>query len=198
MKAEMRKNQILECGIKLFSQKGYYETHVETILREAKIGKGTFYLYFKNKEDLFISILVKFLDEWEIAARIPLAELNQKDLISYYQALVTRSFQFFKEHEDLCNLYLRIGPSVNELHSTFVDKFERKMVNYVVCDLRQGVDAGFIRKDLDVELMANMMIGAHMRVVYYYFVLNRMQPGLPDIQHISDQFFKLIFKGLHS
>jgi TetR/AcrR family transcriptional regulator, fatty acid metabolism regulator protein len=197
MKGELRKNQIITCATKLFAKNGYYNTHVETILKEAKIGKGTFYLYFKNKEELFISILVNFLDEWEQAAQVPLSELAQKNLLGYYKALVARSLKFFKEHEDLCNLYLKIGPSVNELHVSFVDIFEHKMVQYVTDDLRKGVDAGFVRKDLDTELIANMIIGSLLRVVYYYFVLNHKRKVLPDIEHIADQFFNLIFKGMH-
>ncbi len=197
MKAELRKNQIITCATKLFAKNGYYNTHVETILKEARIGKGTFYLYFKNKEELFISILVKFLDEWEQAAQVPLSELAQKDILGYYKALVTRSLKFFKEHEDLCNLYLKIGPSVNELHVSFDDIFERKMVQYVVTDLQKGVDAGFVNKDLDTEIIANMIIGALLRVVYYYFVLNHKKKKLPSIEHIADQFFNLIFKGMN-
>ena len=65
MKGELRKNQILDGAEKLIARNGYYQTHVEDILREVKLGKGTFYLYFKNKEDLFISILERFLDDWE-------------------------------------------------------------------------------------------------------------------------------------
>jgi TetR/AcrR family fatty acid metabolism transcriptional regulator len=197
MKAELRKNQIIECATKLFAKNGYYNTHVETILKEARIGKGTFYLYFKNKEELFISILVNFLDEWEQAAQVPLSELAQEDILGYYKALVARSLKFFKEHEDLCSLYLKIGPSVNELHVSFVDIFEGKMVQYVVADLKKGVEAGFVNKDLDTEIIANMIIGALLRVVYYYFVLNHKRKRLPDIEHIADQFFSLIFKGMN-
>jgi TetR/AcrR family transcriptional regulator, fatty acid metabolism regulator protein len=197
MKAELRKNQIITCATKLFAKNGYYNTHVETILKEARIGKGTFYLYFKNKEELFISILVKFLDEWEQAAQVPLSQLAQKDLLGYYKALVARSLRFFKEHDDLCSLYLKIGPSVNELHVSFVDIFERKMVQYVVQDLQKGVEAGFVNKDLDTEIIANMIIGALLRVVYYYFVLNHKRKKLPGIEHIADQFFSLIFKGMN-
>ena len=62
MKGELRKDQILDCSKKIFSEKGYYETYVEEIIKEARVGKGTFYRYFMNKEDLFISVLIKFLN----------------------------------------------------------------------------------------------------------------------------------------
>lgn len=198
MKGDLRKNQILKCATKLFARNGYYHTHVESILREARIGKGTFYLYFKNKEELFMAILDQYLDEWENSVEAALIHESQKDVIGYYQALITRSLQFFKDHKDLCNIFLRIGPSVNELHNKYVDMFEARMMYYVVNDLKKGIDAGFIRRDIDIELMANMMLGAHLRVAYAYFVLKAGQKDLPTIEHIAEQFFQLIYKGLHS
>ena len=86
MKGELRKNQILDGAKKLIARNGYYQTRVEDILREVKLGKGTFYLYFKNKEDLFISILERFLDDWEEVVLKATAEPGLNDLQSYFQA----------------------------------------------------------------------------------------------------------------
>ena len=100
MKGELRKNQILDGAKKLIARNGYYQTHVEDILREVKIGKGTFYLYFNNKEDLFIAILERFLEEWERTVLVALTDTGQKDLRTYFLALITRSLQFFKQNEE--------------------------------------------------------------------------------------------------
>ncbi|MEN6474059.1 MAG: TetR/AcrR family transcriptional regulator [Syntrophaceae bacterium] len=197
MKGDLRKDQIMMCAIKLFAKKGYYNTHVEDILPEIRIGKGTFYRYFKSKEELYIAILVRYLDEWEKSVESTLVTMSKKDVIGYYQALIARSLQFFRDHPDLCNIFLRIGPSVNELHNKYVDVFEAKMVQYVIDDLKKGIDAGYVRRDIDIELMANIMLGAHLRVVYNYFVLKAKHKNLPDLEHISEQFFALIYKGLH-
>ena len=63
MKGELRKNQILDGAKKLIARNGYYQTHVEDILREVKLGKGTFYLYFKNKEDLYLFLMLPVATE---------------------------------------------------------------------------------------------------------------------------------------
>jgi AcrR family transcriptional regulator len=57
MKREERRIQILESSRKLFSEKGYYETYVEDVIREAHVGKGTFYRHFENKEELFKAVV---------------------------------------------------------------------------------------------------------------------------------------------
>jgi TetR/AcrR family fatty acid metabolism transcriptional regulator len=196
MKGELRKNQILDGAMKLIACNGYYETHVEDILREVKIGKGTFYLYFKNKEELFISILERFLDEWEKVVLVITTDQNPRDLQSYFQEVITRSLLFFKRNEHLCNIYLRIAPGINEIFKQYIEQFEQKMLKYVSDELQKGVQAGFFRKDLDIEITANIITGAHMRLAYYYFILKKRRRAKPSIDQISDELFKLIIKGL--
>jgi len=198
MKGELRKNQILDGAKKLIARNGYYETHVEDILREVKIGKGTFYLYFKNKEDLFIAILERFLDEWEGTVLGALTDTGQQDLRTYFLTLITRSLQFFKQNEDLCNIYLRIGPGISDIFETYIERFEQKLLKYVTDELIKGVDAALFRKDLDIKVMANILVGAHLRIAYYYFVLKKGKRGNPSIDRIAEEFFNLIFKGLCS
>lgn len=54
---QTRRDQIIDASIKVFAAKGYAGANVADIAKEAGIGKGTLYLYFKNKEDIFNSIL---------------------------------------------------------------------------------------------------------------------------------------------
>lgn len=198
MKGELRKKQILDGAKKLIARKGYYQTHVEDILREVKIGKGTFYLYFKNKEDLFISILERFLDDWEESVLKVTTDSGQKDLQLYFQTLITRSLYFFEMNKELCNIYLRIGPGISDIFEPYIERFEQKMLKYVTDELQKGVQAGFFRTDMDIDVMANILVGAHLRIAYYYFVVKKRKRKKSNIEHISEEFFKLITKGLQS
>jgi len=196
MKGELRKREILECAKRLFSKKGYYKTHIEDVLREAEIGKGTFYQYFKNKEDLFISLLVKFLDEWEESVLATTTNLVEKDLRMYYRTLIRRSLIFFKENKDLCNIYLRVGPGTDDIFEPYIEKFEEKMLQYVKSDLSRGVAAGTVRKDIDIEFMANILLGAFLRIDYYYFALKKKKKKARDIDAMTDQFYAFIRDGI--
>jgi TetR/AcrR family fatty acid metabolism transcriptional regulator len=196
MRGEDRKNQILKIAIRLFSRNGYYQTHVEHILQEAKMGRGTFYIYFKNKDDLFVSILEKFLTDWEQTVLVATASMEQDDLAGYFQELITRSFNFFKQNKDLCNIYLRIGPGINDVFEPYINRFETRMLQYVINELQRGIDRGFFPQTLDVELIANILLGAHLRIAYYYFVLKKKKRGMTGVEHISEEFFNLIIRGL--
>lgn len=49
---QQKRTKLLDTAFHLFTTKGFEETSVSDITKEANVGKGTFYLYFKNKQDL--------------------------------------------------------------------------------------------------------------------------------------------------
>lgn len=52
-----RSAQIRRAALKLFNEKGFSATRLEDVAEEAGVSKGTIYLYFENKEDLFFAII---------------------------------------------------------------------------------------------------------------------------------------------
>lgn len=54
---EARRRVILDAATKLFGKHGYHATTVPMIVREADVSTGSFYMYFRNKEDLFNAAL---------------------------------------------------------------------------------------------------------------------------------------------
>ncbi|HQI00488.1 MAG TPA: TetR/AcrR family transcriptional regulator [Deltaproteobacteria bacterium] len=196
MKGELRRKQILDCAKGLFSKKGYHNTHVEDILKEISIGKGTFYQYFSNKEELFISLLVNFLHDWEEAVLDTVTSLADEDIRIFYRMLIRRSLEFFRDNEDLCNIYLRVGPGTEKVFDPYIEQFEEKMLQYVIAALETGIKARAVRKDIDMVLMANILLGAFLRIDYYYFILKRQEKDSLDLERMADQFFNLIEEGI--
>ena len=54
----IKRNNLLNAGFDLFTEKGINETSIKEIADKAEVGKGTFYLYFKDKYDLHNSIII--------------------------------------------------------------------------------------------------------------------------------------------
>jgi AcrR family transcriptional regulator len=61
VKVETRE-RLLQSAKELFSKKGYYETKVSDIVEKSGVAQGTFYIYFKSKEEIFLE-LVKSLHQ---------------------------------------------------------------------------------------------------------------------------------------
>ena len=55
----VRRKQIMEKAKKLFAKKGYHPVTVEEVADSCGVAKGTLYLYFDSKADLFIEIFVE-------------------------------------------------------------------------------------------------------------------------------------------
>lgn len=52
-----KRTDILAVAAKLFASKPFHEVRLEDVAAEARIGKGTIYIYFKSKEDLYVSLI---------------------------------------------------------------------------------------------------------------------------------------------
>ena len=51
-----KRSRILKAAVKVFAQQGFYNAKVSEIAQNAGIAAGTIYLYFKNKDEILISI----------------------------------------------------------------------------------------------------------------------------------------------
>jgi len=67
---EERRKEILETAERLFLTKGYTKTTVNDILKEIGIAKGTFYHYFKSKEEVMDEIIMRIIKEDVAKAKV--------------------------------------------------------------------------------------------------------------------------------
>ena len=61
---ENRKNAILKAARKLFLEKGFKTVTVESIARKAELSKGSIYLYYNSKEEIYTQILLSDIDKF--------------------------------------------------------------------------------------------------------------------------------------
>ena len=79
---EDREQNLLDAAYRLFMSKGQPKTSIDDIVQEAQVAKGSFYTYFKNKDDL----TQKLVDEQELTAMMVTHNMN--DAIFYGNRLV--------------------------------------------------------------------------------------------------------------
>ena len=68
-KGEKRKQDLLDIAYRMFLTKGYENTSIDGIIEEAGIAKGTFYYYFKTKEQMLEEVIGQMLDRQEENAK---------------------------------------------------------------------------------------------------------------------------------
>jgi AcrR family transcriptional regulator len=193
---QLRIEKMLEVGLHLFSQKGFYCTSVEDIVREAGVGKGTFYRYFKNKEEIFVAILTKFLTEWGSSALIGVKNVKPENYLDYVIDVAHKSFQFFTKNYELSNLYSRIAPGLNEYVEPHLQAFEDLMLAYLIQDLKDAQEMGYIEKKMNVKLAANIISGAFFRVICYYFLLKAEEREPENMDEFIESFVHIMFQSI--
>src|SRR6185295_19803897 len=65
---------ILRAAIKTFAGSGFFNAKVADVAREAGVADGTVYLYFKNKDDILVSIFNNYMEEALAAGKASLAK----------------------------------------------------------------------------------------------------------------------------
>jgi TetR/AcrR family transcriptional regulator, transcriptional repressor for nem operon len=59
------RSEIIRIGTDLISRQGFNATGIDAVLREAKIPKGSFYHYFKSKEDFGLAVIDHFAERYD-------------------------------------------------------------------------------------------------------------------------------------
>jgi AcrR family transcriptional regulator len=144
-----RRRQLLDAAAALFSERGYQETRIVDICREAGVAKGLFYWYFESKEEVFrqLNVDLRLRLRKEQSASMdpdadPLVKIRQGSETSVrFMAAHARSFALMAV-ENVDRQFLGDLRRGTELHA---DDTERLVV--------AGIEAGLIR-DEDPRLLA--------------------------------------------
>jgi AcrR family transcriptional regulator len=104
---ELRRQEILAAAIKVFGKKGFADTRAEDVAVAAKIAKGTLYLYFRSKEDIYTTAVRHTVDQLQalVAERVA-AESGVRDKLA---AAIAIRLEFWFGQQNLYRLLLTVG-----------------------------------------------------------------------------------------
>jgi AcrR family transcriptional regulator len=197
-RSENRKQEILDCAKIIFARKGFYETQIIDIVHELKIGKGTPYQYFENKEELFLSLIESIYASWRAYNKQQPFDASSATPAEYFRWKLNNIIFFFHNDPDSAKIFLRMGPGINRSIEPFVSRIEQQFVDEIKKGLKKGIELGVIERDSNMELLTNVIFGTTTRVAYYYIA--RSDAGitrrkLEDIADATaDMLIKLIYK----
>ena len=109
MAADLRRRDLLDAGERIILQKGSAATTVDDITRAAGVAKGTFYLYFKSKEDLLEALRTRFSDGCRKRIETLCAKLPGADWTGRLDAWVDGGIRHYLDHIELHNVLFEAG-----------------------------------------------------------------------------------------
>lgn len=115
-KRELKKDFLLEAGIKVMATRGYNGTSIQDIVDAADVPKGSFYTYFKSKEDFAIAALEMVAEERIQASK---RVLNDRAV-----APISRLVKFFEQGVSGCESNLNGGCFIGNMCQEMSDSSE--------------------------------------------------------------------------
>lgn len=156
-KTEIRE-KIVGAAIIAFSVHGYDRTRMDDIAETAKLSKGTLYLYFKNKEELFYAISENNIKE--LKEQLSVLFTKSEDLISDSQKFYV-NFRKASGPSDKVFLETIAESSRNRKLQDMLYRQRMKVLDVVTDYLRLQIGKGFFRRDVDVNAIAAGLVALY-------------------------------------
>jgi AcrR family transcriptional regulator len=143
---EFRRAEILEAARKVCASRGYHDMTVDEIAQAAGIAKGTIYLYFRSKHEIYWAMIENILARLHEHVRDELARPGTIE--ECIRRFVTTKMTYFEGHHDLLRLYYNEVNSVAARPPRSRDQFERhylEQVRLLQSALDRAVEEGVLR-----------------------------------------------------
>ena len=191
-----RKKLILDSALELFSEKGYHNVSIQEIAQKAEFAVGTLYKFFKNKEELYSTILREKTDEhMQILSSIL---LKKADVMTILKEHIEASAKFIAENFTMVRIYLLEirGLSFN-WKSGFdqeIIEFKRKISELLSRVLQRGIKEGLFRS-FESDVMVLHLHGVFDAFLFDWIDHPEKYPNNLDTQLIIDLVSKGILKN---
>ena len=177
---DIRKHRLVDSAKLAFAQRGYHETSISEIVRQAGIARSTFYQYFDSKLHLFESILESFLqDLHESIEPISLTAGSPPPLIQIQDNL-TRVLNVVLYEGDLTRILMRSTSALDRRMVGSLEEFYTQAAGMIQRSLNQGIVMNLVRP-CDTRIVSYSIIGAVKEVIFQLTASNEVRPSTPDL-----------------
>lgn len=159
---ETTRKELLAAALETFGEKGYPTTTISDIVHAAGVTQGTFYLYFKNKADIFSELLREYR-EYMISGLIVVGLENVKtkeDWLNMADRVGEFLLDHIKTHGDYMRLFITEAGTIGSEFTDDSNAFTVGMINQIRRMIEHGKSVGLLRDDLDIEAVALSDFGA--------------------------------------
>jgi len=181
-----REREILERAKKLFSEKGFHSLTVSDIVDSLGIARGTFYLYFKNKDDIYRRVLEELVKE--ISSRLKL--LPRENPLRQLRENIREVLNLFAEDRELAKLILYHPYRLNPEFDAVLETFFEEVKGLVESALLTGMEMGIVR-ECNVNVVSAAVLGAFLEIGR-----ELLEGKIPSVESAVEELLELSLKGL--
>ena len=174
-RSDDKRSRILQAAVKVFARRGYFASRVADVARRAGVADGTIYLYFRNKEDILVSLFDEVMSEhlegkrrevepgWDAPARL--------------RAVAERHLGLLGRNRDLAVVFQVELRQSTKFMERFTASWLQDYFALIAEIIEQGQREGSLRADLPVKVATKAFFGVLDEMVTSW-ILSRKQYDL--------------------
>jgi TetR/AcrR family fatty acid metabolism transcriptional regulator len=184
--------QIIDAAVIAIAENGYHQAQVSKIAKQAGVADGTIYLYFKNKEDILISLFEEKMGDFiekigkMIAGKGTAAEKLLMMIVAHFSLLSENHHLAIVTQLELRQSNLELRIRINDVLKGYLHVIDKVII--------EGKESGEFASDLDVRLARQMIFGTIDETVTSW-VMNEEKY---DLDALASPVHRLLINGCGS
>lgn len=159
---QQKSDRILEAAIRVFAEKGFKAAALEQVARQAGTAKGTLYLYFRDKQELYFKAVLRVFDD--VRAHIAACAARETGPVDKLRAIARGQLEYFALHREAMRLVTGIlATSVAGLRKRLFSALQEQRrigLQALTAIMEDGQRQGVVRADIDVHYLVLSYVGA--------------------------------------
>ncbi|MBM7697832.1 TetR/AcrR family transcriptional regulator [Kurthia huakuii] len=191
-KEKPKYKQIIDAAVIVIAENGYHQAQVSKIAKQAGVADGTIYLYFKNKEDILISVfedkMAVFINRLQMIVRRNEAasEKLYKMIESHFNVQTDNKHLGIVTQLELRQSNIEVRVKINAILKGYLE-----LIDDI---LQEGVEAGEFRTDMDIRLARQCIFGTIDEVTTSWV----MKDQKFDLLALAPKVYELLLNGIKS
>jgi AcrR family transcriptional regulator len=185
-----RRDELLELAATMFAERGLRATTVRDIADSAGILSGSLYHHFSSKEEMVDEVLRGFLD-W-LFTRYSEIVAGEANPLERLKGLFMASFEAIEDRHAQVVIYQDEAKRLaDQPRFSYVDERNKEQRKMWLDLLNQGIEEGYFRPDIDVDLVYRFIRDTTWVSVRWY------QPGGPlTAEEVGRQYLSIVLGGI--
>lgn len=179
---QIRRSDILRAAEHQFARKGFERATIQDIARQAQYGTGTVYLYFKDKESIYSSLIEEKISELLALLRTKTAAAD--DVMRKLGIFLDEALGYFEKNEDFFRIFTSEWSRLHwVLESSARSASHLQQLDHfpVIVDIvKEGQRLRILRDDYGSRQMTEILISIMSSVIFTWLQGKRGEKGLRD------------------
>ena len=183
--------RIIQAATKIFARKGFYQSKISEIAREAQVADGTIYIYFENKDDILISL---FEEQMKVVLDNMVSQISREDNpAKKLEKFALTHLELIEQNQNMAEI---IQVEVRQSSKFMKEYKNEKFAEYLdlIRDIiREGQEEGVFKKEVIPGIAERAFFGALDEMSRFWVLSSRKQY---DIKTAAKQISEYFLKGI--